>query len=625
MQAGIYNRLNHNSIYDNDMGTVTTKLELVPLALVFLFLCGWCYRFIFNHEIIRNYTNKGQVSKAQINTLIGKEANERYGCTLLHVNVDDELHDEHPVSPVSTRKSYAETHQKHIHRVVGVIFSLVTALSIELVGVFMAQLAGVFDINLLFFQLGLRTLVILVTMVQPLFVVSLYVNQDLLPDLLSRSPTSVLRTAATVVLWVAWYYFLHRIGELANAVGDISEKSFMERKTNEVVLTGITITAILSGVGCALTPIREFWTERQNKTKLNTRAKETQLNDLIQSYNTTKMLISKRQNELDALLVSTGGTVYNEPAPSDVRLLKGSGKQLLHKVQSFASLSNFGGNAEEDELRRELESLRLLKDLIYSDLARELQKFLHSKKAAPSGSKSFASILKLILLAFSVYCIYRIINVLLLRLPYQFFWSEDDLHNTKTNIIDDKEISDETINRHTKDALAITVAKIVQSIGYFPNSEMQLINQVSFILSGSLFVCSFQNVIVTFKSLGRFLPTTTTTVSNSVKSWLKNMVVSEFLAIYVIATALLIRTNLPEDTAKLVLRILSLSTSLSSSVDGMQIEVEFIDKWFDKVFGLTCVITFVVIALKFFIESDNVYDDGYDEEMFIEDSSFKMM
>lgn len=610
------------------MAGVTTTFKLVPLAAIFVLLCAWSYKFLFNHEIIRNYTNRRHVPKAEINQLIGNEANKRYGCTLLHLNVDDELDEEKLVLSTPARKSYAETHQKNIHRVVGAIFSVVSALSIELVGVFMVQLAGVFDIDIPFFQVGIRTLVVLVTMVQPVLVVSLYVNQDLLPSFTSKLPTTVLRAIVTVVLCLLWYYFLHRIGELANELGDILEKSFLERKTNEVVLTGITITAILSGVGCALTPLRQFWTERpQKNAPASNLAKETQLNDLIQSYNTTKMLMEKRQRELDALLVANGGTVYNSPEPEKVRLLKGSGKQFLHKVQSFASMSSFGGNAEEEEIKREIVSLKLLKELIYSDLTRDLQKFLRNKQAGPVANAGVEKLVRMFNVAFSLYCIYRFLNVLFLRLPYQYFWSEEDLHNAATNVIDEKTTSDAALNKNTKDALAITIAKIIQSVfGYLPMSEMQLINQVSFILSGSLFVCSFQNVLTTFKSLGRFLPTTTTNVSSSVKSWLKNLVVSEFLAIYVIATALLIRTNLPEETAKLMLRILSLSTSLSSSVNGMQSEVEFIDRWFDKVFALTCVITIIVVLLKFFIESDNIYDDGYDEEMLIEDSAnLKMM
>lgn len=607
------------------MPAPTTLFKLISLGSILLLLCGWSYRFFFNHEIIRNYTNRRYVPKSQINDLIGKEANEKYGCTLLHVNVDDELDEEK--LPTLTTKLYAELHRKHINWVVGAIFSVATALSIELVGVFMAQLVGLFEPDIQFLRVGICTLVVLVSMVQPLLVVSLYVNQDLLPTISDRSPTSLIRTISTIVLCGFWFYFLHKIGELANSLGAISEKSFIERKTNEVVLTGITITAILSGVGCALTPVRRFWTERgsqQRKAAANTKAKETQLNDLIQSYNTTKMLIVKRQSELDALLLASGGTVYNDSGPDPVRLFKGSGKQLLNKVQSFATLSSFGGDPEEEELKREIESLKELKSLIYSDLTRDLQRFLYSKRATPMSNKALEKLLTAFQVVFALYCIYRIFNVIFLRLPYQYFWSPENTDNA--NSIGDTDASSEALNKNTKDALAITIAKIIQSVfGYLPMSEVQLINQVSFILSGSLFVCSFQNVLITFKSLGRFLPTTTTTVSSSVKGWLKNLVVSEFLAIYIIATALLIRTNLPEETAKLMLRILSLSTSLSSSVNGMQIEVEFIDRWFDKVFGLTCVVTIIVTLLKSFIESDNVYDDGYDEEMFIEDANFKML
>lgn len=228
--------------------------------------------------------------------------------------------------------------------------------------------------------------------------------------------------------------------------------------------------------------------------------------------------------------------------------------------------------------------------------------------------------MKVFNIAFSFYCVYRVLNVLLVRLPYHYFWNSENIHDSMRNVIDDKD-SSELLNKNTKDALAITVAKILQSVGYLPMSETQLINQVSFILSGSLFVCSLQNVLVTFKSVVGLLPAPTTSVSSSVKMWLKNLLVSELLAIYVIATALLIRSNLPAETANLLLRILSLSTATSASTTGMQREVEFIDTWFDKVFGFTCIGTAIVVALKLFIESGNVYDDGYDEEMFIEDGA----
>lgn len=607
------------------MGVASATFEAVPYGIVLLLLCAWTYRFLFNHEIIRNYANRLHTSKAQINIIIDKDANAKFGCNLLHVNVEDELEDRKEPA-VSMSKSYSEIHQKHIHRVVGGLFSAVIALSVQLIILLMIQLTGSFDLDLSLFKFSIRTLVVLVTMIQPLLIVSLYVNQDLLPAFASRSPGSLLRTFATVALCVGWYVLLNRFGLLAKSLSEDGQKSFLERKTNEIALTGITITAILSGVGCTLTPFRQFWTEGYKKGSNLGKISETQMNDLIQSYNNTKMLLFKRQRELNSLLVSNGGTVYNQPKSESVRLLRGSGKHLLNKVQSFANLSAFNSpDVEEEELKREIDSLKLLKELIYGDLTKALDRFLREKLRAPSNGH-LDRVLHVFNVAFSVYCLYRIVNVVLIRLPYHFFWSQKDFQDAAMNITDDREKSSETLNKNTKDALAITIAKLIQSVsGYLPMSETQLINQVSFILSGSLFVCSFQNVLVTFKSLGRILPGNTTSVSLSVKSWLKNLVVSELLAIYVIATALLIRSNLPPEISNLMLKILSLRGTNSATASATDTEMEFIDELFDKVFGVTCVITLLVVALKVFIESDNVHDDGYDEENMIENGSmFKM-
>lgn len=605
------------------MGLVSYSFELLPLTAALILFAVWAYRFIFNHDIIRNYIHRQYVSKAKVNALIDS-TNKQFGTSLRHVDVEGETL-EPTLLPHLTTKSYAEIHQKNINKVVRVLFSLVIALSLELVLLLMVQLTGSFEIDLPFFKFNLRTLVVLVTMVQPLLVVSLYVNQDLLPSLNYSSPAAISKTISTLALCVGWFMMLGRVGSMASSLGQVSDKTFLEEKTNEIVLTGITITAVLSGVGCTLTPIQNFWTNRRTSVEKpggNGPLRESQLNTLIQSYNSTKMLVGKRARELESLRI---GKTYNSPPVEQVRLLRGSGKQFFHKVQSFTSLPKFGRASEEEELQQEIVSLNELKDLIYSDLTKNLDKFLAAKLTS-SSSSGFSTFIRLFNLAFSCYCVYRIINVLFIRLPFRYFWDAEDLHDAANNIIDDKEASSTTLNKNTKDALAITIAKIIQSVfGYLPISETQLINQVSFILSGSLFMCSFQNVLTTFKSFGRILPATTTTVSHDVKSWLKNLVVSEFLAIYVIATALLIRSNLPPETAKLMLRVLSLTSSASSTtLQGMQNEVEFIDAWFDKVFGITCLATFVVIAMKSFIESDNIYHDGYDEEMFIEDGRAKM-
>ena len=76
----------------------------------------------------------------------------------------------------------------------------------------------------------------------------------------------------------------------------------------------------------------------------------------------------------------------------------------------------------------------------------------------------------------------------------------EDYYNVSSTVIDSNEEAPSS-----KDALAITLSKVILSVfRNLPVSEAQLVNQLSFILSASLFVCSFSNVLTTFKSFSRF-------------------------------------------------------------------------------------------------------------------------
>lgn len=535
------------------------------------------------------------MAKNHINVVIDREING-HGTRLPFLDMDDEVHEKDAIQTTNIH-----TFHPSVHRGVGGLFSVVTALCVALVVLFLVEIIDWFSVNASLFQMTIQCLTFLVTMVQPVLVVTLYVYLDLLQKTnqgTSGSSTgmTIARVAATTILCFGWYYALHKFGDLAAPLGDFSEKSFLERKTNELVLAGITVTAVLSGVGCTATPVREW----QNQNLPTSATSLSRISELILSYNATKLLIRRRQKELDAL-ITVPGRVYNEPEPDRVRLLKGSGKRILNRVSSFASLA--GAGSEEVELRNELASLHQLAESIYSDISTNINAYLRTHRQR-GPSQTVKSILHWCNVAFLVYCIYRIVNVLFLRLPYHIWWSEDDLHDLTSNVIDDKSMSDH-LGDKTKDALAITISKVIETVTGVAASS--LVNQVSFILSGSLFLCLFQNVVVTFKSVGRILPATTTSVSEDVKLWLLNLLVSQALAIYVIATALLIRSNLPQGTVSLMLRILSLSPSVTPS--SLRREVDFIDQWFDKVFAVTCVATFLVLLSKKFIDADLQYDE----------------
>lgn len=527
---------------------MTLAFELVSLAVVFVVVFSWTYRFAFNHALIRNYAGRAALAPGQINAFID-DLNKKYGALLEHMDI--------VASEPPARRLLASLHQKHIDRVVGVLFSTTVTLSAELVVLLLVQLVDVVDVDILIFKASLRALVVLVTLVQPPLIVSLYVNLDLVPSF-ERSPGGVARTGTTVALCAGWFYLLHRLGLVAAHLGT-THKSFLERKTNEVSLAGVTTTAILSGIGCTLTPIQTFRATQPQKNS------EPRVNELIRSHNSTALLARKRSAQLQAFATAK---VLQPP------LLRLSGRKLLHKVRSFAS---FGAASEEEELQKEVETLEQLRELIYKDVCKSLVLLVREKQHKANG---LASAVRYVYMAFSVYCVYRIFNTAL-GFAKGYFYGRG--------------------SRDSADALAVTVAKVVLGAGFAALSEL-LENQVSLVLGALLFGCSLSNVLVTFKGFGRILPGSTS-VPAHVRSWLKHLVIGELVAVYVLATALLLRSNLPPDFSSHVLKLLALGSG--SEVE----EVAFIDHWFDSVFGIACGATFAVAAGRRALTDDMEYDE----------------
>lgn len=575
------------------MSTILGVFELAPFGIALPVVSAWIYKFIFNHELIRNSHLNLYKNKARINEKIEK-VNSKYGCKLLSVDVEDED------SEVYTHKNDAFARQKYVHRTAGFLFSVVIAISLELTFALMVQMTGFIDLDPMLFQWSIRVLVVLVAVVQPLLIISLYVTQDLSPPLDTSKPGALIKWGVTVLLCVAWFMILGRVGSLAHALEEPGYKdlrSFLQHITNDIVLAGVTFTAVLSGVGSTLTPFRWFWERARERKSERKVINEVSVNDHIQSYNNMKMLLRKRQQELENVLSKNSGSVYNEPEPKGVRLLKGlgrSGKKLFNKVLSFASLSAFSRQIPEDqELTLEIDSLKLLKELVYDDVAKNVEKFVRTKEKAPL-QRGIEKVVSTGLLLFAFYCVYRVLSVLFIRIPSRYFWHLESMK--------------------TKDALAITIAKLIQTtLTHYPIPEEQLVNQVSFMLSGSLFACSFQNVLVTVKTLTRVLPAASTNLTAQTKTWLKHLLVSEFFAIYIVATAQMIKSNLPPELNRQMNKLLSLTPQSEADT-----ETEFLDMWFDRIFGITCVVTLVILAAKYFVEAED--ENDYDEELMLEDT-----
>lgn len=609
-----------------------------PFFLTFAFVLAWAYTYIFRQNLTETYSASNSIPKNQINEHIRQNISGRYGVYLLEVNTTDEIEDEYtnidkPASSAANNNTF--------NIIIGVVFSLTFAMSIELIILMMCELVDLFDehARLICFKIIINTLVFLLTCIQPFMMISLFLNEEIVP--ISQSN---LRRAGTVVLYMGWFFILHKCGDLSQAFTpdktSFATKTLIERKINEISIAGITTMAILSGVGSTTMPFKVFSLERiissfRNNTNYATpkvAVSETDINNLIQSYNHTNTLIVKRKKELNKLLVTTGGTVYNLPNNSFDNFLLyhpsiGSSPKknklggLLHKVQSFASLSSLSldkEKLEEKELQDEIDSMVSLRQHIYNDLVKALNKFSNDKEQDYNRNRMWTRLINGFNIAFAVYCVYRIINVFLIKQLLLFMGSHatDD----SETLINDYHDEDDAAN--SNDALAITITKLIISMTQISMLETQLVNQISLILSGSLFVCSFSNVLKTFQSFSKFIPSVSK-ISPTTKDWLKNLLITELLGIYVLATAILIRTNLPANLSNQISRILSLTgTSAANATLTSAKEVKFIDDWFDKVFGITCASTMVVFAIKRFMDDDD--DAAYDEELMVEgDAAYK--
>ncbi|EGV60357.1 hypothetical protein CANTEDRAFT_95811 [Yamadazyma tenuis ATCC 10573] len=473
-------------------------------------------------------------------------------------------------------------------------------MSVELIFLVLCELAG-FEVIPWLFQTLVDTLVLLVALVMPFMVLGLVVAHRLTPI-----EASHMGKLAFCVGYVGWFLMLSRLGSLArdfrHAATDWSVRSLLDTKITQVGLMGITTNSVLSGIGSStvIYKVISAW-----KFKSSRGVSEKDINGVISNYNNINVLLEKRNSELNGYLVKTGGTVYNTPDPLNNSLKKKGNKLggIMHRVQSFASLQGLPDkNSDEyeiSELNKEIRSLKNMRNDTYNQLTR----LLYAYEADNQPKHITTTVADLSNCGFAIYCLYRLINIVVLRLPY-YYWS---------NATDDE----------SKDALAITISKIILAASSSTSSvtEKQLVTLISFSLSGSLFLLTFSNVLMTLRSFSRFFPIITS-LPKQIKSWSVSLIVCQLFGIYVISTCLLIRTNLPSNLSFQISRILSLSGSNVESEAMLNREIKFIDTLFDLIFLISNIITFVVFYLRKLADSDESLDE---EEMIEGAKDFKSM
>lgn len=209
---------------------------------------------------------------------------------------------------------------------------------------------------------------------------------------------------------------------------------------------------------------------------------------------------------------------------------------------------------------------------------------------------------KMFEIGFLVYCCYRVFLTFVVRLP-----------KILTHLIEyplDYEFDHFTAS---SDPLAVTIANVLDFCLFNFNYQHDLdslTSQISLFLSASLFICAFSTVNTTvsfFISLlpSRFQVLALFALQNSegqdplplhandkrqhqTPSMIKNLLLSELAGVYVVATVLMIRSNLPFEVAERLKDMLGQKFTVTSFA---------IDCWFDEMYAISCLMTIFFIKL----------------------------
>ncbi|ODV94744.1 hypothetical protein PACTADRAFT_50607 [Pachysolen tannophilus NRRL Y-2460] len=540
-----------------------------------------------------------------------------------------------------------------LHYLIEHIFAITFSLSLLIMELCLCEVDEIFnrDSRLIVWNVILPFLIIFLIYIIPALLVLLFVKRNF-PTLGLKSILLIMITSLT-----AWLYLLSELDVISGINTDGLQHTYLSKSLSEITLLGVSAIGCLGGVGTISNPYYEFIKKRRIVTEFD-------LKKIADSLKNTDELLKKRQLELEEVQekILRNENYYNNNNNNNINNINknnsgrnGSRKGSLAGI--FIKNTIFGNNDEDEDndnnpsyninnsddiLRNDLENeisiLIQMKNSLYSDLGNLSKRFENQQKIQTFEGKITNFFKKL----FSLYCVYKIFCVFCIQLPTDLFkaWKNDD--NDRLGALQQERDSD-----ITKDALAVTVAKIISSIRTTSDIEA-LVNQLSFVLAGSLFLCSISSVMTTFHSISKFFPinitntTVTTTVSapsmatnlststtsstatlnngststTHSKSFIRSLMISEITGIYMLATVLLLRSNLPE----------SLSSNVNQAL-GAPLEVEFVDDWFNKVFTISSVLAGIGIALGEYLNggfSGKEYlddDDSlfyYDEEEMIE-------
>jgi hypothetical protein len=348
------------------------------------------------------------------------------------------------------------------------------------------------------------------------------------------------RTAAVIGGFGTWLWIFWELGDrLPIRNGEMGlwatdSRTLSEECLARVGVVGVSLMALLSGFGCVSTPWHSFIAKQRHVS-------ESDVSRAQAGLDATTELLSGKRNKLR----------YIEKRLQDK---DSSQESLMTKMMS--TIRGDPDSQEHAVLLKEVSGLETMRASLSSELA-ELQRNLtfQQRSRSPTGR-----ILTTVYWGFSVYCIYRIAATTLAHLPLlgrsSSFSRSDPINNV----------------------LALLAAYWDPHLDRAAWSR-----QIGFLFSGVIICGSFGSVMTTLKMAMRVAPAPKGESNPNMALFF-----SQISAVYVLASALLLRSNLPP----------SMSTVITESL-GAPLDPAFVDHWFDGLFlGAAVLTAFALVAFR---------------------------
>ena len=375
-----------------------------------------------------------------------------------------------------------------------------------------------------------------------------------------RSRTRLAIELTLFATWLLLFWYIPRASILRTALHntdrdghEASEHHFTEACLERIGIIGISLMASLSGFAAVSSLWQSFGVKRRTIREADISRKEAGLN-------ATQEMLAAKQSRLRALERKMSETASSSDQPGFVGRVMGS----------------FRGNPEVQELKSlqmEVAGLETMRFTLSNSLSNLRSRYTEQERSRTSSGK----LINIFNTAFAVYCAYRICATSLSSIrrwwqPSHSFATSDPINNL----------------------LAILTTHWDSNLDRAAWSR-----QISFLLSGVMLLASFNAVLQTFRLFARVAPGLLQHAQTSLP-----LIISQIAGTYVISSALLLRSNLPEEVSSVITEAL-----------GAPLEGRFVEGWFESWFlvavGLTA--TGILIGRKVGNADEGWDDDGGDD------------